>query len=80
MVGCDLIMIANVVLTSGVFTLSPGRFFAAFEMKLMLAYILLNYDVKFEAGKEGIRPENKWFGSTIIPDPTVNVMFRKRQI
>ncbi|KAJ3476173.1 hypothetical protein NLI96_g11343 [Meripilus lineatus] len=58
----------------------PGRFFAAFEMKLMLAYILLNYDVKFEAGKEGIRPENKWFGSTIIPDPTVNVMFRKRQI
>ena len=48
-------------------------------MKVMLAYILVNYDVKFEAGKEGVRPENKWFGATIIPEPTVNVMFRKRQ-
>lgn len=48
-------------------------------MKLMLAYILTHYDVKFEEGKEGVRPENKWFGSTLVPEPTANVMFRKRQ-
>ncbi|OCH95707.1 cytochrome P450 [Obba rivulosa] len=55
----------------------PGRFFAANELKAMLAYILLNYDVKFE--REGVRPENKWVATAIIPDPTAKVMFRKRQ-
>ncbi|THH20029.1 hypothetical protein EUX98_g8657 [Antrodiella citrinella] len=57
----------------------PGRHFASYQMKLMLAYIVTYYDVSFEPGKEGKRPETKWFGNTIIPDPTVNVMFRKRR-
>ncbi|EMD42271.1 hypothetical protein CERSUDRAFT_110800 [Gelatoporia subvermispora B] len=55
----------------------PGRFFAANELKAMLAYVVLNYDVKFE--REGVRPENKWIAMSIVPDPTAHVLFRKRQ-
>ena len=49
-------------------------------MKLMMAYIVTHYDVSFEPGKEGKRPENKWIGNSIIPEPTTNVMFRKRRV
>jgi len=56
----------------------PGRHFAAYEMKLMLAYIVLNYDVKLAPGAEGVRPKNKWIGNTILPDPTAHVLFRER--
>ncbi|KZT08802.1 cytochrome P450 [Laetiporus sulphureus 93-53] len=55
----------------------PGRFFVANELKAVLAYIVLNYDVKF--GGDGTRPSNHWFGILIVPDPTAEVMFRKRQ-
>ncbi|KZT08801.1 cytochrome P450 [Laetiporus sulphureus 93-53] len=55
----------------------PGRFFAANELKTALAYIVMNYDVKF--GGDGTRPINRWFGSSVIPDPMAQVMFRKRQ-
>ncbi|KAF8325934.1 cytochrome P450, partial [Amanita rubescens] len=53
----------------------PGRFFAANEIKAMLAYILLNYDVKM-ANDRGL-PAEWWFGSNSSPDPTAEVMFRK---
>ena len=56
---------------------SPGRFFAANELKAMMAHIVMNYDVKFE--DEGVRPPNMWFGINVVPDPTAKVMFRKRQ-
>ena len=34
----------------------PGRFFAMYEIKLILAYLLLKYEFKFPG--EGERPEN----------------------
>ncbi|KAJ8464090.1 hypothetical protein ONZ51_g9826 [Trametes cubensis] len=55
----------------------PGRFFAANELKAMLAYIVLNYDMKLEG--DGKRPENIHFGQTVFPDPNARVLFRKRQ-
>jgi cytochrome P450 len=55
----------------------PGRFFAAYELKQMLAHVVLNYDVKFE--NEGVRPPNKRFMTISLPDPTVEVLFRKRK-
>ncbi len=42
----------------------------------MLAYILLNYDIKLANGNE--RPKNVWFGRSCSPDPTADVLFRKR--
>ena len=59
-------------------TSSPGRFFASNEMKAMLAYIVLTYDVKLE--REGMRPPNEWYGHHLVPNMKGKVMFRKRRI
>ncbi|KAJ3009335.1 hypothetical protein NUW54_g2814 [Trametes sanguinea] len=55
----------------------PGRFFAANELKTMLAYLVLNYDVRFE--EEGKRPANLRFGPADLPAPNATVLFRKRR-
>ncbi|RDB27628.1 Ent-kaurene oxidase [Hypsizygus marmoreus] len=52
----------------------PGRFFAANELKLMLAHILMTYDVKLE----GEHPKNMWFVTVCIPNTKGEVLFRKR--
>lgn len=57
---------------------SPGRFFAATELKAMMAYIVMNYDIKCE--REGVRPENVHINLAVIPDLTAKILFRKRQI
>jgi hypothetical protein len=55
---------------------SPGRFFAANELKAMLYHILLNYDVKMADG--GGRPDDMWFGRSVLPDTKAEVLFRKQ--
>jgi hypothetical protein len=59
------------------FSSSPGRFFAANELKAMLAHLVLTYDVKLE--DEGVRPTDMWFGGACMPNQTAEVLFRKRQ-
>ncbi|PBK99161.1 cytochrome P450 [Armillaria gallica] len=54
----------------------PGRFFAASELRIMLAHLVLTYDIQLPQGKE--RPRNTWIASTCIPDPYGRVSFRKR--
>ncbi|KAF8583911.1 cytochrome P450 [Ramaria rubella] len=56
----------------------PGRFFVANEMKLMMAHMILTYDIKME--NDGVRPENIWSGFTCRPDPTAEVLFKRRQV
>ncbi len=55
---------------------SPGRFFAANEVKTLFAHIVLTYDIKFEEGKQA--PRNLQF-SNIRIQGKANAMFRKRQ-
>lgn len=55
----------------------PGRFFAAVELKLMMAHLILHYDVKCE--QDGIRPKDTWIGPTCLPDAKARLLFRKRQ-
>ncbi|EKM60640.1 uncharacterized protein PHACADRAFT_246674 [Phanerochaete carnosa HHB-10118-sp] len=55
----------------------PGRFFAATELKLMLAHVVLNYDVKAE--EDGVVPPFLQFGQNTAPDMKAQVLFRKRQ-
>ena len=57
---------------------SPGRFFAANELKALLAYLVLNYDMKL--GDDGKRPASIFYGTNVIPSPTGQVLFRKRQV
>lgn len=52
----------------------PGRFFAANELKLMLAHLILNYDI--EIG--GSRPRNTWFGLNRVPPLQATIRVKKR--
>ncbi|KIL64963.1 hypothetical protein M378DRAFT_162532 [Amanita muscaria Koide BX008] len=54
----------------------PGRFFVANELKVMLAHVVMNYDVKMADGKG--RPGNWQFGIHRTPDTTAQILFRKR--
>ncbi|KAH9909567.1 ent-kaurene oxidase [Xylariomycetidae sp. FL2044] len=55
----------------------PGRFFAGNEIKTILAYLLLNYDLKFKDG-EG-RPKPNMFMMTKGPNMQAEVLFRRRR-
>ncbi|KAL5522639.1 hypothetical protein ACEPAG_8657 [Sanghuangporus baumii] len=54
----------------------PGRFFAANELKTMLAYLVVNYDMKLEDEQAQPRPLN--VATATISDPKARVLFRKR--
>ncbi|KAJ7086837.1 cytochrome P450 [Mycena belliarum] len=54
----------------------PGRFFAATELKAMLAHILINYDV--EAEVDGVRPPDTIIGVMRMPSAKGKIMIRKR--
>jgi hypothetical protein len=56
---------------------SPGRFFAVNEIKLMFAYTLMNFDVKTKDGK---RPPNFEFHSLILPNTKAEILYRRRAL
>ena len=56
---------------------SPGRFFAASVLKVLLAVVVMNYDLKLVGG--GSAPRPIYFDDNVIPDPSVQVMLRKRK-
>ncbi|KUI57329.1 Ent-kaurene oxidase [Cytospora mali] len=56
----------------------PGRFFANNEIKLIMAHLILNYDIKLPDGE--MRPRNVWTEGAIVPDGTRQVLFRSREL
>jgi cytochrome P450 len=54
----------------------PGRFFAATEIKLLLAYILMNYDVK----PMETRPPNVFMGGSILPPMKATICVKRRKL
>jgi len=54
----------------------PGRLFVAGELKLLLAHLVVTYDLKFGEGK-GVPPELRV--ATLCVPGASDVMFRKRQ-
>jgi cytochrome P450 len=52
----------------------PGRFFAIQEVKLLLAYLIINYEVKLYA----TRPPNSWLGDIILPPAKATMMVRRK--
>ncbi|KAF3762804.1 hypothetical protein M406DRAFT_99177 [Cryphonectria parasitica EP155] len=52
----------------------PGRFFASSELKLMLAYVVMNYDFEFQE----TRPANAWVGVNRIPPMKATVRVKRR--
>ena len=60
------------------FFFSPGRFFAANELKGMLAHLVVTYDVKLPPEQEGV-PNTLSFEFNYVPNPSVEILFRKRR-
>jgi cytochrome P450 len=56
----------------------PGRFFVSAEIKVILAHLLLNYDIQLDGMAE--RPPNVYRGVLIIPNPESKILLRKRTI
>ncbi|KAF2109357.1 cytochrome P450 [Lophiotrema nucula] len=54
----------------------PGRFFAANEIKMMLAHVLLRYDVVLEHHEP---PKPRWYDRTRIPNLGARVLFKARE-
>ena len=53
----------------------PGRFFAVQEIKLMMAYMLLKYDIKYLPSK----PAAKWLGTFALPNTSATITVRRKQ-
>ncbi|TIC93455.1 Cytochrome P450 monooxygenase trt6 [Colletotrichum higginsianum] len=54
----------------------PGRFFAVAEMKIVLAHLLLNYDIEIKSGE---RPKTSYWGMAVVMDRNAKVLIRKKQ-
>ncbi|WQF84272.1 Putative cytochrome P450 [Colletotrichum destructivum] len=55
----------------------PGRFFAAQEIKAIMAFLLQNFDMRFTSGQS--RPESMRVETQFLPDPMATVEFKRRQ-
>ncbi|KAF4335429.1 cytochrome P450 monooxygenase monooxygenase (lovA) [Fusarium beomiforme] len=55
----------------------PGRFFASAQIKVLLAHLLMNYDVKLKKGME--KPGQIHYGLAILPDAQAEIMFKVRK-
>lgn len=65
-----IIDLINVLMAS-----SPGRWLAAHQLKLMLAYVTINYDIQHMAQ----RASNYVLGDAIIPSDTAIMIVRRRK-
>ncbi|KAE9370254.1 putative cytochrome P450 [Stipitochalara longipes BDJ] len=55
----------------------PGRFLVDFELKMILAYILLNYDIEFPEVYEGKRPDVRWVAEVLMPPNGAKIRVRR---
>ncbi|RHZ55175.1 uncharacterized protein CDV56_107749 [Aspergillus thermomutatus] len=55
----------------------PGRFLVDFEVKMILAYVLNNYEIQFPADYGGRRPASKWVAEALAP-PAARIRVRRR--
>lgn len=55
----------------------PGRFFAGMQIKVVLANVLLNYNISFPPGQTE-RPKNLYKGGLVRPDPRQKLVFVPR--
>lgn len=55
----------------------PGRFFANAEIKVILAHLLLRYDIKLKPGTQ--KPGQVHYGLAILPDASAEILFKARK-
>ena len=52
----------------------PGRFFVALSLKILLAYMVMNYEIE----PLKTRPPNKWLGPTCLPPMKATIRIRRK--
>ncbi|ORY67789.1 cytochrome P450 [Pseudomassariella vexata] len=57
----------------------PGRFLVDFELKMIMAYAVMNYDIEFPESYGGKRPANTWFVGFGIPPLDVKVRVKRKK-
>jgi cytochrome P450 len=57
----------------------PGRFLLDFELKMILSYMLTNYDVELAPEHNGVRPESKWVAEAIMPPFEGKIRIKRRR-
>ena len=57
----------------------PGRFLIDFELKMIIAYVLMNYDVKFPDVYGGKRPANRWLAEAYLPPDDAKILVKRRK-
>lgn len=56
----------------------PGRFLLEFELKMILSYLLTNYDFELAPEHQGVRPESKWVAEAIMPPMDGKIRVKRR--
>ncbi|KAJ5535252.1 hypothetical protein N7527_001506 [Penicillium freii] len=56
----------------------PGRFLVDFEVKMIVAYLLMNYDVEFLAEYNGQRPANRWMAEALMLPSGARIRIKRR--
>ena len=64
---------------------SPGRYFAANQLKAVLSYIILNYDLKLSepdvnGGATSERPSNMYVSLAVLPPVGGTILLKKRAV
>lgn len=54
---------------------SPGRFFVAHELKMVVANLFLNYELRTLSE----RPKPQWIGVTVVPPVDAKIEIRRRK-
>ncbi|GJE92707.1 cytochrome P450 [Phanerochaete sordida] len=57
----------------------PGRYFAAVELKTIMAHLVMKYDFRLENLKLGEIPPPMHISNIVVPNRTAKVLFRKRK-
>ncbi|KAL4812992.1 cytochrome P450 [Aspergillus spinulosporus] len=58
----------------------PGRFLVDFELKMIIAYVLRNYDIRFPEEYQGKRPANRWVAEAVFPPSGARVLVKRRRV
>jgi cytochrome P450 len=58
----------------------PGRFILDFELKMIVSYLLMNYDVAFPEEYKGMRPETKWMAEVMVPPGWAKIRLKRRVV
>lgn len=56
----------------------PGRFLIDFELKMVVSYILGNYDIRFPEEYGGKRPLNVWITEATFPPAGVRICLKRK--